>query len=44
MLALEKPKTMAVAKPLRNGERVDPKAALRNALAKYPRTMAHLAK
>ena len=44
MLALEKPKIMAVAKPRRDGERVDPKAAVRNAMKKYSRTMAHLAK
>jgi hypothetical protein len=44
VLALEKPKDMVVARPRQDGVRVDAKAAVRDALNKYPRTMAHLAR
>jgi hypothetical protein len=44
MLALEKPKQMAVAKPRNDGKRVDIKAAYKDAMKKYPKTMAYLAK
>ena len=44
MLALEKPKTAAIAKPSADGKRVDIKAVYKDAIKKYPRTMAYLAK
>jgi len=44
MIAIEKPKEMAVARPRSDGKRADIKAVYRDAMKKYPRTMAHLAK
>ncbi len=44
MFALKKSKEMAVARPRTDRARVNPNAVLRNALDKYPRTMAHLGK
>lgn len=44
MIALEKPKVMAMPKPRKDGERVSAREAFGAAMAKFPKTMAHLAK
>ena len=44
MFALEKPKVMATPKPRSDGERVGAREAFLAAMAKFPKTMAHLAK
>lgn len=44
MLALQKPKEMAVAKPRKDGKRVDVQDTYKRMIAKYPKTFEYLAK
>lgn len=44
MLTLQKPKEMAVAKPRKDGKRVNVEDTYRRAMKQFPKTMEYLAR